>query len=230
MGVTYLDQNNEVYQGHTMMAGGKTLPSDSDWVWDSGACESMTKDKTCFTDYTPLPKPVKYSGAAGDTLTAYGIGTVRIPMEYMDIFVKGVLYVPNVVANIVSTYGAALCGYRDELLPDLTRKITDSKGNLAGFAVPEGRIYIIHTRKPVLAVHDPLYRWHLRLGHLHYDAVSDLTKIPRKRRSHIPLCHACLAGKMTKQRNTEPQPRASRILELIHMDLGGYYEPSLTGF
>ena len=40
----------------------------------------------------------------------------------------------------------------------------------------------------------------------------------------LPPCWPCLAEKQTEQHNRSiPQPRASRILEFIHMDLGGYY-------
>ena len=99
--MTYKDEDDDVnYHGHTFMASGSSIPDD-DWVLDSGACRSMTKDRDLFVEYTPLPKPITFSAASGDPLIAYGIGTVRICMEYMDVDIKKVYYISTVVANLL---------------------------------------------------------------------------------------------------------------------------------
>jgi hypothetical protein len=196
--MTYLDLEDDVnYHGHTFMALDISNPiPDDDWVLDSGACRSMTKDRELFVEYTPLPKPITFSAASGDPLIAYGIGTVRIRMEYMDVDIKKIYYIPTVVTNLLCAKELFAADYRPNLQPDLSLKLTDPNGNLAGFAISMDGLYVISTRRPqVFAAlpHDPLHLWYLRLGHLHYRAVSDITKIPMKKA--YPPCHPCLAGK-----------------------------------
>jgi len=225
------DDDDTGFLGRTYMAKNNSPISDDDWVFDTGAARSMTMDKEKLTDYHSLITPKNFEAADGGSLVAHGYGTACICMEHMDVYVERVFYVPTVTTNLISAYGMSRSGYFDSLQPDLSRKITDRDGNLAGFADPVNGFYIINTRKPQIfsaILNDPLYLWHLRLGHVNYQVVSQITKIPSRFR--YPPCHPCLASKQTKQRCTEPQTRATRILELIHMDLGGYYTPSQDGY
>jgi Reverse transcriptase (RNA-dependent DNA polymerase)/Integrase core domain len=227
------EENTESeYMGHILMADTGSIAND-DWVFDTGACVPMTKLKESFIDYTPFRTPVSFSAANGGPLAAHGIGTVRIPTEYGHIDVPNMYYVPNVTANLVSAYRLRRVGYNVEQGPEFSFRLTDRDGNLVAVATPANGVYIIHSAKrPVYTVTtpDPLYQWHLRLGHVHYEAVSKVTGIPMKRNFPFPPCHPCLAGKQTRSRCTEPQRRASRPLELVHMDLGGYYDRSIEGF
>ena len=71
-------------------------------------------------------------------------------MKHMDVFIRGVYYILNVVANLVSAHRMGLCGYRGGAMNEnLNIPITDSKGELAGHAVSMESLYIIHTcRQP----------------------------------------------------------------------------------
>jgi len=160
----FLDNDDEVnYQGHTFMVKSSKPLDDNDWVYDTGAQRSMAKTMESFVEYHPLSRPRMFNAANGGPLTAHGIGTVRIRMQYMDVFVRGVYYVPDVVANLVSAHGMGLSGYRSSMDENLDTKISDSKGNVAGFAVPEDGLYVIHTRRLQYQListvtHDPLHR------------------------------------------------------------------------
>ena len=109
--MTYKDEDDNInYHGHTFMALGNFI-LNNDWVLDSGACCSITKDRDLFVEYTPLPKPIIFSAASGDPLIAYGIDTVRIRMEYMDVDIKKVYYIPTVITNLLYTKELFVAGY-----------------------------------------------------------------------------------------------------------------------
>lgn len=79
------------------------------------------------------------------------------------------------------------------------------------------------------------WRWHARLGHLHFDGLEKMAKKELVRGlPHIAhteeLCEACLAGK--QRRIPFPQKakyRATAPLELVHGDLCGPVSPPTTG-
>jgi len=128
----YIDNDDEVnYLGHTFMAKSSEPLAIDDWVYDTGAQRSMAKTMESFIEYHPLSRPRMFNAANGGPLTALGIGTVRIRMQYMDVFVRGVYYVPNVVGNLVSAHGMGLSGYRSSMDENLDTRISDSKGNVA---------------------------------------------------------------------------------------------------
>lgn len=214
------------------MTKSENIPNE-DWVLDTGACVPMTKLKESFIEYTPFETPIPYQAANGGPLVAYGIGTIRILTEYGHLEIPNMLFVPHVSANLISVAKLRKLGYNVDFGPDLSFVVTDKNKNLITVSYPINDVYRIHSRSRVIysvSSPDPLYLWHLRLGHAHYEMVSKISKIPIKTSTKISPCYPCLAGKQTKTRSTTPQRRASSILELIHTDLGGYYVKSLAGY
>lgn len=174
-----------------------------------------------------------FSAANGTPLVAHGIGTVRIATEFSEILVGEVYYAPDATANLVSGFMLRWSGYSIREGPDFTFQITTPNGELAAIASPINKVYVIRQSPRVvhmITTPDPLYLWHTRLGHAHYEIVSKITGIPIKPGHKFSPCYPCLAGKQTRNRSTEPQKRATEMLEFVHMDLGGYYVPSPNGF
>jgi hypothetical protein len=95
-----------------------------------------------------------------------------------------VYYVPDVAANLISVHKLRQCGYSIEIAPDAF-KIIDTNNNLAAIATG---VYQINTLKRTIYTvtnPDPLYLWHLRLGHAHYELVSKMTEIPIKANTRL---------------------------------------------
>lgn len=65
--------------------------------------------------------------------------------------------------------------------------------------------------------------WHARLGHLHMDAVVDLSKRGARGIESLPggriPCDVCSRGKMTAKPFTPRTERSTKLLEIVHSDL-----------
>ena len=122
--------------------------SHDDWVFDTGAANLMTANKNSLVDYVELTTPLKFGAAEGGCMLAYGYGKISIQMEYMKVIIKQVYYVLKVVANLISSQDLFNSSYLDILQPDGLQRITNMNSKLAGYAKPEGRLFIIHPQKP----------------------------------------------------------------------------------
>jgi hypothetical protein len=76
--------------------------------------------------------------------------------------------------------------------------------------------------------------WHIRLGHLHYKALSDLQNMvcgmPSISLSKNEICKGCMLGKNIKKAFSSSDNRAQGILDLVHSDAcGPMSSPSLSG-
>ena len=71
---------------------------------------------------------------------------------------------------------------------------------------------------------NPIYLWHLRLGHINIDRINRLIKdgpLNLLKVVPYPICKPCLQGKMTKSPFTGKEARATDVLGLIHTDVCG---------
>lgn len=74
--------------------------------------------------------------------------------------------------------------------------------------------------------HD-LQMWHEILGHCNYEDIRKLQGVVRGMEikgstvSQNRLCEVCTRGKFTQTRNREPDRKAEKPLEIIHIDLAG---------
>ena len=76
--------------------------SNDDWVFDTGAVNSMTANKDSLADYIELTTPIQFGAAEGSCMLAYRYSKISIQIEYMKIIIKQVYYMPVVVANLIS--------------------------------------------------------------------------------------------------------------------------------
>ena len=71
------------------------------WILDSGASDHMSPDFESFSEYVPMiPEPVEYGNGA--TVSAIGTGTITVHTTHGSVTLVRVLYVPTLVANLLS--------------------------------------------------------------------------------------------------------------------------------
>jgi len=229
------NSDSDIYMGHTLMvdSADKKTFNNTDWVLDSGCSWSLTNSMSFFTEFKHFSSPRVFTAANGSKIKATGFGTVVIQTSFGQIIESETFFSDEVDMNLFSAYSIRKAGYKINNDSDLTFEIFDKNGELMAIATPNDRFYVIKCLiKPVFSVisPDPLYLWHVRLGHANYKSVSQVTGIPFNSKRKPPICYPCLAGKQTKKRSKDPQIRAKAKLDLIHTDLGGPYIRSPSGY
>ena len=74
--------------------------------------------------------------------------------------------------------------------------------------------------------------WHQILGYCNYDDIKNLGRVvdsmkdSHKSSSKPSSCNVCILGKLTRDRNRNPNKRATAPLELVHTDLAWPVDPA----
>ena len=210
------------------------------WFLDTGATNHMTG---CLESFAELDRSVSGTVrfADGSSVKICGRGTVVFAAETGDhsAFTQ-VYYIPALKSSVVSV------GQLDESWFDVHIRrgvltIRNDRGQLL-VKVPRStnRLYKlvftpVHPVCLAVGAISDAWRWHARLGHLHFDGLEKMAKKELVRGlPHIEhaeeLCKACLAGK--QRRIPFPQKakyRATAPLELVHGDLCGPVTPPTPG-
>jgi hypothetical protein len=204
------------------------------WIVDSGASRHMCQDRDVFVSYEAI-SPIEITAAKG-TIRAVGVGSIRLDLtnskgRVTPILLKQVLYVPGLVANLLSTNclrssGAYFHGGTCTL---------HQLGNDAefGHAPPQNGVNILRAvavaPKAVLAApattpQVSIETWHRRLGHLGKASLKKL-KLHEDTEFSKSHCAACRLGDAPKQISRTPQVRAAEPFDLIHIDAIGPITP-----
>ena len=223
-----------------------------DWIADSGATSHMTPHKHWLRNYKPLHIPIRladhtiiYSAGIGNLLFKPLINGV----ESQSLLFSRVLHVPQLQNNLLSVlYLTRFKGY--QLFADsqqiqfirhsrvvFTATITSQTAALLdGITVPASLPVESANLSSTLPL--DLSLWHRRLGHTNYGYVKELYSkdmVNGMKLSNMskpdPICEPCLAGKMHANPFPTSESRASKPLELIHMDLKGPIQvKSIAGY
>ena len=108
------DDETEFHQGHTFMASNNNLLSDNNWIFNTEATCLIVNNKEVFTNYISLIKLRIFNTANKTSLTIYNIETVRIHMQQMNVFVKDIYYISNIVANLICIHRLFISNYWTE--------------------------------------------------------------------------------------------------------------------
>jgi hypothetical protein len=210
------------------------------WYLDTGATHHMTGRREFFTEFdSSVRGTVKFGDASGVEIK--GVGSVTFTAKSGEHrLLTGVYYIPALRNSIISV------GQLDEngsrvLVEDGLMRIWDRRRRLlAKVTRGTNRLYILSAQvaHPVcLAARrdDEAWQWHERFGHLHFEALKQLSAKEMVRDmpclDHVEqLCDVCV---VTKQRRLPfPQQtsfRAKERLELVHGDLCGPVTPATPG-
>jgi len=240
------DRVTELSDSDTEMACVVThyLNDSSEWFFDSGASSHMCGDRKSFYSLKRLPNTRPVSIGDNSKLEATGMGTVHVDEK---ITLDDVLYVPELVFNLISVSALTSIGYKATFM-EMICEVTHH-GKVIITAKRHGNLYRVisgdaakivstqpETEKSKRTVAKPLSLWHARLGHLNLASVQRLSKIAHgieidSREAPPEVCPACLEGKQHRKYNrNSPSTRAKEKLELVHSDsCGPFRTRSISG-
>jgi hypothetical protein len=162
------------------------------------------------------------TSASSDTLKIKGIGSVRLKNKHREFFLNSVLYIPNLVVNLISVCCLVLEDYiinfkknSFEIKKNDQLKMTGNYlGNLPSLEF-ENMKYSTHLSNAEFL--------HKSLGHFIYHRLRKKLGIPLK---IIHDCESCPVAKMTRAPFSSVHQSASQPFEELHLDLIGPIWPA----
>lgn len=210
------------------------------WIVDSGSSDHMSPDFDRFTDYCPMvPEPVNFgNGAKGYAL---GKGDISLYTTYGVVTLKRVLFVPVLVANLVSITRTMKAGADVHFISSENRVYFTRNDKVICSASPQGGLVLVDedvSHSAYTAVHDP-HEWHRKLGHLGFDS---LAKLARKGifspgnpapaeflQAKDKPCEECIEAKYIRHPHPKSVNKPTIPLFRLHSDVHFVSDPSVTG-
>lgn len=213
------------------VAATTTCFHDNSFIVDSGASHHMVSNKGLLHNYGPatIVRSVKIGN--GTILPVAGQGTMTIGATTL----QQVLHVPQLQCNLLavnkvpSGFHWAFSSSKGELFDQSNQVCLSAPFKDGAYSLqvdPSGHAYPVQLA-------DTLSEWHHKLGHLGIEKVVRLAKEGRLGQNNQLknanagdtkdfYCEACIKGKTGRLPSPpEPNIRASRPLELLHVDIWG---------
>eukprot|EP00253_Pinus_taeda_P014834 PITA_14834 len=216
------------------------VPSFARYI-DSGASHHFSHRRDWFIDFSPFSDSVVFGG--GEQYTVVGRGTIQIQSGGRTLIFLNVYYVPGMEINLLSV-GQIM---RNSPQLDVVFKahkcsIIDKETSLTIVVGLEdhGLYRLLDTGdSPEVALAarvSPISTlWHQRYGHLNMQYLSQLSReglvsgLPDIQTQQLGVCGAFQAGKQHRSSFTNGESwRASKVLQLIHVDICGPMNTSIT--
>lgn len=193
---------------------------------DTGCTQHMLPHLHLLTNTKECNVPVTI--ANGKKITATHVGELEGFIGEFPVKLTNVLYVPQLNRMLLALRSLSHDGYEAELNDKGHYKITKGKYTLEGkmeTKLYQFRITIKESENAMVSVTDLYDLWHERLGHPGKEKFR-ATALAHKELAQIKIpeghiCHGCLAGKQTRASFGTTTSRATRPLELVHIDLVG---------
>ena len=210
----------------------KNIDSRIKWLIDSGCSAHMTSNKNILYNLRP------YSGsitiANGKHINVSEIGTCNIKVNGVILKLKNVLYVPEIMENIISVKEIINEGHQVNFLkPNSNITLIGKKAILKINLTNENKqTYLLSklsTHQNYVVNNNDTYKWHQRLGHVNNTTIKNMIQmksafnIPNKMNmEHLPECEICIKGKLKKSSYPkEVNYSSSKFGELLVMDTAG---------
>lgn len=221
-----------------------TTKSTDDWYVDSGASAHMVTQGDLFVDKMWQPSNNEVITANNSRLKVEAIGDVQLKIaeDYVD--VKDVLLVPELCVNLLSVSQMVRKGNKVVFdkngckVYNSTNEAVVTASEVNGMFKldqPEDNMAMVNIVKESQSIE----LWHRRLGHLNFNSLEKLKSVGAdgivltKNTSHtkkiLEGCSTCLQGKQTRLPFKHVAVRATKMLELIHSDVGGPIECDSLG-
>ncbi|MCO5562671.1 hypothetical protein L7F22_016299 [Adiantum nelumboides] len=225
----------------------------SEWLLDTGATHHMTPDRHWLSKYTPLSQHVKVYLGDNQSLTAVGLGHMKVALPSgTSIIIHDIYHILGLSRNILSVTAATSIGSSIEFFHAyFVIHFKLLAGKYETLKLPQQhRLYPIMISKPAgramiastssLSLHltkaAATLLWHYRLGHINTPTLHRMSKnsmcqgMP-PRLSPIDLCEGCLLGKFSHKPFPRSHTRSTQVNQLVHSDLCGPMEgKSLTDY
>ena len=197
----------------------------SKWIIDSGSTAHMCSDRSMFQSFKNYKRSIQVGNS--EFIEASGIGEVdiiaRVQGKDTTITLKEVLFVPNILYNLISSSRCRKNGYKivfennKDGKTGLGRIVCEDSGETVMCAIEtqdglyEPVIKVAHTHK-AHAASTTEEVWHRRLGHMSHEIidksiplVEGLPLEAAKQSKNSPNCNDCLLGKSKKM----PRPKVT---------------------
>ncbi|GAA5989845.1 hypothetical protein JCM11641_004813 [Rhodosporidiobolus odoratus] len=216
-----------------------TTSTPPEFVLDSGASRHFTTERKYLRNYVPYANPRKVGGAFGSGGKAVGEGDIVFDLDSGPIGFKGVMLVPDLGVNLLSTTRMMMAG----LVFSNTKEkmsISSEEGKVflevpvkPTMGIEAGRVRPISTPNPSperafkLDGADHASCWHRRLGHLSLERLKQLESRSTglsgiKESGLLHSCDACERSKATRKAvANEAENPPTRKNELVHSDTWG---------
>ena len=208
------------------------------WILDSGATCHMCNEKSLFTHYQPLAKPLNVLLGDGRSLQAMGQGSIMLMMDLPDNKINkctlhDVLLVPELAFNLFSVISASRKG-KVTTFSETQCEIRDGNSKLVATGYRDGSLYylkhsdFVHQACTSTDQKSKETIWHRRFGHLNNAGLRQLAKSKMVKgldvecKQGLDFCECCVQGKSHQlpfQHSTTG--RAERPLDLVHSDVCG---------
>lgn len=211
----------------------KAKEHSDDWCIDSGTSSHMCNDVKFFKQIsTGSNHPVELPD--GTVISAKGIGCGSLSCinekdEIQEIFMKNVLFVPELETNLLSVRKLTKLGFKVNFEGD-NCLIREDSTIIATGSIDKDNLYRLNVKEKANKVKcnnevNCIHKWHRRFGHRDPDAVKKLTnhdmvygmKIDSCKTKSV--CECCIQGKMTRSPFTESTTKSESIFDLVHSDL-----------
>jgi transposase InsO family protein len=179
----------------------------------------MTSNINLFTSLNLKEGGVVRTSSGADSLSIKGTGSISLSNEYGNLVLNNVLFIPEIVVNLLSVRCLVLDGYKvqfnhNEFFVHKNNSVV-MKGHYIG-NLPSLEFKNHHS---FLSSSESL---HKALGHVSYHRIRHKLGIPVKPNT---ICEACAVSKITKGSFHERRSITSRPFEEIHLDLVGPISP-----
>jgi hypothetical protein len=252
------DQNKSSHNAHSTRTKGRSdSDADSDcvgltvshalstcdvdpskWIIDSGATCHMCNDRSLFTDFVELERPIDVTLGDGHNLKGVGRGTVTLEIDVpqgkmQKCKLRDVLCVPNLSYNLLSVSKAADAVEKAVFTKTGCELKFDRDVVATGKRV--GELYYLNCRKYQQAAtvtqrsdESPEELWHRRYGHLGLRNMKKLVVenmvvgLDCDMKTDIGICEPCVEGKQHRTKfPTSGGKRSNFVLGLVHSDVCG---------
>ncbi|KAG8479428.1 hypothetical protein CXB51_029898 [Gossypium anomalum] len=218
--------------GELLVASVNDSKVSEEWILDSGCTFHMSPNRDWFTTYEIVSEGVVLMGNNASCKIA-GVGTIKVKMfDGVVRTLSNVRHVPELKRNLISLSTLDSKGYRYTAESGVLKV---SKGSLV---VMKGqrkiaKLYVLQgstvtgdaaVASSSLSDDDITKLWHMRLGHMSENGMTELSKrglLDGQGICKLNFCEHCVFGKQKRVRFTKGIHNTKGTLEYIHSDLWG---------
>ncbi|CAD6236968.1 GSCOCG00012493001-RA-CDS [Cotesia congregata] len=207
------------------------VTSRSRWCLDSGCTTHMCTSDEFLTDIQECEMTLNMANAASTKARAKGLAHIKADTGNIDLNLRNTLLVKDLRTNLISVSKITrndreiLFRKDDAIVRDLNgevKLVADRVGDLYYLREQAEQVKAVEKESERTSTSD-LDLWHARLGHLHMDAVVNLSKGQasgiKLLKKDTTLCDVCHRGKLTVKPFYPRAEKSQRMLEIVHTDL-----------
>ena len=215
------------------------------WIIDSGASVHMCNDRSLFHSFRKFNKEGAVSVGNGEVVTTVGVGTVRCEAankgwKNRKIQLKDVLYIPNLMCNLLSVSQMRKAHLRIVFDSDnenrgvcqVHQKEDEEDIILTGIEQNASGLYeaVLRAERPqaMTAAKEQVNIWHRRLGHAGKTILQGTLPLVKGIKiqtvGNMESCEPCAKGKSTRatrERASTDSRQSTQPLDLVHTDIVG---------